>query len=118
LKATIGDILNAGEHLKGLTQLSLPAATSLKVARLARRVAEEFQLAVQERNKLIVKYGEDVEGQTKVLPTSKRWPEFVGELNSLLEQEIDLGMEQVKLPDDIEITPAALIALEPFITIE
>ena len=72
----------------------------------------------KERNKLIIKYGEDIEGQTKVLPTSKRWPEFVGELNSLLEQEIDLGMEQVKLPDDIEITPAALIALEPFITIE
>ena len=103
------------------------------MAKLANVLNDPLRIIDEMRNKLIEEYGEKNEdGQMQVKPDSEQFGKFMAEVNELMDQEVDITFEKVKLPEKIaatcdacqhnmdktiEIEPAILMALEKFIIV-
>ena len=116
MKLTNGDIFGAQQSLKQLIEYKLPVLTSYKLVKLVNKLNEQFTIIDDVREGLIKKYGGlNDKGQMSVKQGTKEWDKFIDEFNELLEQEVELVIEKVKLPDTIEIEPSVLMPLEKFI---
>ena len=118
MKLTNSEILKAREPLRRLIDQKFPVLTSYKLAKLANKLNEQLQVIDEVRQGLVRKYGvADERGQTIVAPESECFPKFLEEFNDLMAQEDEYVVEKVKLPDDFEIEPAALMALAKFVEV-
>ena len=125
MKVTNGEIWASREPLGKLAQMSLPVKTSLQVARLANRFAEQFRVIDDVRNGLIRKYGKPDEKtkQIAVAPKDKDFEKFVADFNQLMAETTELVFDKVKLPNMVDgkpfqIEPSILMALEKFVEVE
>jgi len=113
MKLKIAEILGANEALTQLGELSLPISTSVKVARLQKKVGDEAAIHLELRNNLIKKYGKlskEKQGQIEVPPN--KIAEYLGELNELLTQEVDVDWPKLTLPEEgVNVKPNVLAAL-------
>lgn len=127
IKVTITDILNGTEILQKLSNTGLRAKLAWQVSRLLKAVDKEVQEFNEARMELIKKYGEkdesgelitDEKGNCKIATTST--DTFTAELNELVESEIEINANKIKMDDleNIDFTPSEMIALEPFIDME
>jgi hypothetical protein len=134
-----GVIFTAKEPLAALLKEKFPVTASLELIKLSKAHAAKFQIIEEARNGLIQKYGDEIPngGIGLVGPNdpdgrkmSQNWVPFVKELNELFSQESELVFTKVKLPKmvtvrcdkcrhvietPLEIEPASLMALEPFV---
>ena len=133
MKLTNGDIFGSQEPLKKLIEQKFPVMVSYKLAKLVKKLDEQFKVIEEVRMGLIKKYGEtDDKGQTQVKPEGENFPKFVAEFNELMSQEVEIVVEKVKLPEKVaatcdkcnhnmdksfEIEPNILIALDKFIEV-
>jgi len=125
MKLFNGDIFTAKEPLEKLSEHKLPIKTSLAIAKMTIKLNEEFQAIEQVRQGLIRKYGEankEDPNLISVKPESENYPKFVEEVTELLEQEVEVVIKKVKLPEEVdgkplEIEPKILMALEKFIEV-
>ena len=127
------DIFLARQPLQGLANMKLPIKSAFAVAKLANVLNDPLRIIDEMRNKLIEEYGEKNEdGQMQVKTDSEQFGKFMAEVNELMDQEVDITFEKVKLPEKIaatcdacqhnmdktiEIEPAILMALEKFIIV-
>ena len=133
MKLTNADIFLSREPLSKLMEMKFPVKVSYGLAKLASKLQEQLKVIDDVRNGLIRTYGEvdkDNPQQVRVDPEGKNFAKFVEELNVLLEQEIEVVFDKVKLPEKVastcdachhnmdrplEIEPSLLMALDKFI---
>ncbi len=128
-----GEIFLAREPLQKLMEVKLPVKASYQVAKLANKFNEQLKVIDEVRNNLIRNYGEkDDKGQTVVKQESPNFQKFVEEFTELLDQEVEIIVEKIRLPEKVmstcdschhnmdrlfEIEPSILMALEKFVEI-
>lgn len=134
MRLTNGDIWGAQEPLKKLIEQRFPVMVSYKLAKLVKKLDEQFRVIEEVRVGLIKKYGEAGEkGNMSVNQDGENFPKFVEEFNELMAQEVDIKeLEKVKLPEKVastcdkchhnmdkmfEIEPNILIALDKLIEV-
>ena len=123
----MNDLLNATETLQKLSQKELKAKLALQISRILKEGEREIQNFNEVRTNLINKYGEkDSEGQLVTdendnckIPNDQV-DNFSKELNELVNMDIEINANKVKLDDleNIDFTPADMFALEPFIEMD
>jgi len=118
MKLQNGDIFMVREPLQKLIEQKFPVMVSYKLAKLVAKLNEQFKVIEDVRMGLIRRYGKaDEKGNAQVKPEDENWPKFLDEFNELLEQEVEIVFDKVKLPNDFEIEPSVLIPLEKFIEV-
>jgi len=118
VKLTNGEIWNAQEPLRKLLEQKFSVMVSYKLVKLVQKLNEQFMVIEEVRNGLIKQYGKkDKKGNISVKPGDSNWNKFIKEFNELMEQEIEIVVEKIKLPDSFEIEPSVLVPLEKFIEV-
>lgn len=126
MKLLNGEIFNAREPLQKLMEKQLPVKVSYGLAKLANKLNDQFKVIEDVRMGLIRKYGEaDKERpqQISVNPEGEKYPKFVEELTELMNQEVEVVIQKVKLPQEVDgkplqIEPNILMALMQFVEVE
>lgn len=123
IKLTLQQILNSLQALNQLGEEKLPARLSFTIARVVGKLQAEGLLFQGERQKLFVKYGEQVpprvgqaDGNQLKIPPEKI-PGFNEEMNILLGTEVELdGLGRISISAledaEIQVKPNILIALD------
>ena len=135
MKLNNGEIFTAMEPLGKLMGEKFPVKVSYGLAKLANKLSEQLKVIEEVRNGLIKTYGEadkDNPQQIKVDPQGDNFQKFVGELNELFAQEVEVVFDKIKLPEKVaatcdackhnmdkmlEIEPSVLMALEKFVEV-
>ncbi len=119
MKVTNRELLNAAQPFAELMQAKMPSKVSYEIIRLVKKLDEYLQPAETVKNNLIAQYGhEDPETLARqITPGDEGFAAFAEEYGELLGIEHDIDITMVVLPEDVEIAPVALIALEKFVTI-
>ena len=121
-----GEIFNAREPLGKLMEQKFPVKTAYGLAKMANKLNEQFNIIEQVRNGLIKTYGEADKNnpqQISVKQDGENFQKFVEEITELMNQEVEVVIEKVKLPEmvdgkPLEIEPNILMALEKFVEVE
>lgn len=122
MKLQIKDIINVitpikdGEKSKfeALLETKLPIKASYRVMRLLDKLQPELKIYENKRNELVKEFGEEQEnGEVRVVDP-KKLEEFQKKIIELLDIEVDVDFEKLKLDElgDVIIAPKDLI---PFI---
>ena len=118
MQAKNGDVWQAREPLQELLKEPWPVKTAYGLARLGRRINEQAMLIEQVRTRLITQYGvANGAGQIAVTPDSPNWANFVTCFNELMDEDADIPLDKVILPDveGLSLQPSILMALVPFV---
>jgi len=136
MKLNNGEIFASAEPLKKLLEVKLPVKSSLALARMANKLNEQLKIIEDVRNGLVRTYGkEDIKqkGQLRVDPEDENFSKFAEEFQELMNQEVEVVFDKVKLPEKViakcekceaiiekplEIEASVLMALEKFIEVE
>ena len=133
MKLTNGEIFDAQKPLGELAPQKMPVKISLAVLELKDLIKPIAGRVEELRNKLIREYGEDGikgfgvwpevlvpdpehEGRSLQEPNPK-WEPFVKDFGEVRAEEVELDFEPIALPESVELSPAALMALEKFVKI-
>lgn len=135
MKVKNGEIYQTVEPLKKLMQEKMPVRTSYGIAKLVNKLAEPLKVIEDVRSGLVKKYGkQDGAGQGwKVEVGTENFEKFTSEFTELLDQEVQIVFDKVRLPEKIaatcdachhnmdkefEIEPIILMALDKFVEIK
>ena len=134
MKLTNGEIFNAKKPLEKLLDKELPVKTSYGLAKLAHKLNSQLEVigqvvqglrktygAPDPRNPRVFNVLPEIEGEgedgKKTTEPNPSYEKFNEEINELMAQEVELVIEEVTLPDTLEIEPSVLMALEKFIKV-
>jgi hypothetical protein len=116
---TIGQLLDCKPGMEKLMQASVPAATALRIARLAQKVNPEHKTAHEEYVKLFERFGSrDASGNIQV--PERNMEAFRRELEPFLATEVTIHLDRIPFVaiDHVSMTPGELASIEPFLLIE
>ena len=123
MKVTLKDIVESQEVMRTLSSKQLRGRVAFKVARLLKKLEAELTTFNDTRIKLIETYAKKDDEGNFVTNEKNEYQfdadnanKFVEEINKLLLEEIDIDANPI-LVDEIEeldFTPAEIVALEPF----
>lgn len=124
MKVTNGDMFGAVQAFQEIVKIELPAKTSWMLVKLASKVEARCKSIEKVRTGLVLKYGKlnEETRQTEIKPDSESWSDFVAGYNELMEQEDEIDMEKIKIPEEVNgkpvmVTASTLAALEKFIEV-
>lgn len=125
MKLLNGEIFNTKEPLQTLMAQKLPVKVSYGLAKMANKLNEQIKVIDEVRIGLIKRYGEadkDNPQQLVVKTDSENYPKFVEEMTELMSQEVEVVIDKVKLPEQVddkpfEIEASVLMALEKFVEV-
>ena len=108
-----------------LMGLSVPARVGVQVARLVKKLTAEIALLDQERDKLIIKYGEINEVGAPVIygygnpdhPVSPGLEDYAREYSDLMSGEVDIEFNKLQLPGEAVVSVPLLLAFEDFLEV-
>ena len=109
--------------MRSLSSKPLRGRAAFKVARLLKKLEGELTTFNETRVKLIENYAKkDEEGQyvlndhNEYQFDAEKAQEFVGEINKLLNEEVQVEANPILLEEieEIDFTPAEMAVLEPF----
>lgn len=124
IEVTIKNILNNIKTFQQLSEESLPIKTAFCIARLIRELDKENAVFEDCRKKIIEKYAEKTETneiktdlRDNIIIQKEYLEEFNKEILDLLETVVNINAEKIELDniENIKLTPAQAIALEPFL---
>ena len=124
IELKVGELVNSTEALQKLSQKELKAKLAWQVSKLLKAADKELQEFNETRMNLIKKYGEkdengelitDDKGNCKI--PEEVTIDFSNELNDLVEAEIEINANKIKIDDleNIDFTPNEMNILEVFI---
>jgi hypothetical protein len=128
MKVTNGDIFGAKDAMAKVLNLDLPARTSLQLVKLGSALNKMLEDIEVVRVKLVQKYGvqDPKTGDFKVAPTismpapdtgepqvipNPEWPGFSKEYQDLMDQEEEIAMEKVQIPEEVNGKPVIISAM-------
>lgn len=121
MRVSNGDIWQARESIGDLLKEKLPVKTAYWLAKLGRKVSEHVRDIEAVRVKLIHEYGtKDEQGNVRIPAESPELAKFLAAFGELMDETVEIeGIDRITLPTDngLTITPAALMALEPFVEV-
>lgn len=115
---TIAQILDCKPGIERLLQATVPAATALRIARLAQKITAEHKTAYEEYTKLFERYGtRDSAGNIKV--TEARMEEFRQELDPFLATEVNVEVDRIPLEgiEQVAMTAGEIASIEVFLLV-
>ena len=120
----LGELKNAENALKNLAELKLEYDIEVDVCltNIFESVAKEFEKMEKFKNKLIEKFGDEIEkdGQKikQITTESSKWDKFVKNYNKLMNMEINLDVTQLdkSILTGSKISKQDLKSLEKFFT--
>ena len=123
MTVTISDILNANSVLTKILTFEFSAKQSFMIGRLLRVLSSESEAYEKTRQEMIKKYAEvDENNQIIIFEDSVKIREgemenFQKEITELHSAELNIDAKPIPLDwlEDLPLTPAEMIALEPFI---
>jgi len=122
MKILLKDLIAAREGLAKVLSQDLPIKTSYRLSKVVKAVNGELKNFDEKKNELVIKYGtKDEKGGFQVKPSDKGFGEFAKCVESLINLEIDLPIEQVSLSledSDIKLSAIDLSNIEQFVKIE
>lgn len=123
IQTNLATVIGSMEAIKKLLDNPIKGKTAYKIAKLVKKMEEEYALFNESRLKLLNKYavkdegGQPVveNGNYKVLPESIA--NFNQEIAELLDAEVSFDLEPISLEEigDIEFTPAEMLMIDSFI---
>jgi hypothetical protein len=116
MKLTLGQLKNSEAALVALSNCTLPINIAYRISKALKVIASELTNLEETRQKLVQKYG--VENEGSVVVTEENLNMFVEELNPLLQEEIEIPLEPIKvesLPESVNLSPIQLSQLSFFI---
>lgn len=127
IQVKIIQLVNSVDMLQKLSQQDFTAKLAWQVARLLKAAQAEIQSFNEARMTLINKYGAkdengqlitDEAGNCKIDDTAVT--EFSQQLNDLLETQIEINANKIKMEDltEVKFTPNEIGLLEPFLIID
>ncbi len=122
MQVTNGDIWQARGALQTLLSEKWPVKTAYWLAKLARKLNDQYGVVDEVRVKLVRQYGTESNGQFSIAPDSPQWEQFATEMNELMLVEVEIPIEKIVLPtsdkpDAPQVQPATLMALDPFVEV-
>ena len=118
MKLTNGEIYSAKEPLQKLATERFPVKVSYALAKIVATLDGPLGLIEQVREKLIRSYGAvSPDDPTQIAVTPENIPQFAAEVGELMQQEVELDIEPVTLPETLEIEPSVLFALGKFVRV-
>ena len=121
MKLINAEIYNTKEEMRKLLRIKMPVKTSYELVKTVRALSEPIAIIDQVRDGLIEHYGEKDEtrpGGAKITPDMAGFSGFAEEFGQLMEKEVELDIDVVKIPTNIEIEPIVLLALDKFIELD
>ena len=119
MKLSYKEIIEAQGALKNLQNKPIPIKQGLVMARLIRKLTELMNDFAVVRDGLKTRYGIEYERSGEITKfisaTEGNAQRFTNELNELLNQEIEVVITAITLPDSLEVEPSVLVPLEKFI---
>jgi single-stranded DNA-specific DHH superfamily exonuclease len=115
---TIAQILDCKPGMEKLLQATVPAATALRIARLAQKITAEHKTAYEEYTKLFERYGtRDSAGNIQV--TEARMEEFRQELDPFLATEVNVEVDRIPLEgiEQVAMTAGEIASIEVFLLV-
>jgi single-stranded DNA-specific DHH superfamily exonuclease len=115
---TIAQILDCKPGIERLLQATVPAATALRIARLAQKITAEHKTASEEYTKLFERYGtRDSAGNIQV--TEARMEEFRQELDPFLATEVNVEVDRIPLEgiEQVAMTAGEIASIEVFLLV-
>lgn len=119
----LSTIITSADVLQYLSNSAIKGRTAYKVAKILKRVDEEFALFNDARNSLINEYaikGEDgtptiTEGNYNILP--ERVNDFNNEITKLMDTDVHMDVEKLRLEEieNIDFTPQQMLLITDFI---
>ena len=120
MKLTNAEIFNTKESMQKLLRVKMPVKTSMELVKMVRLLSGLHADITQIRDGLIEHYGEIDKNQSagaRITPEMAGWAEFAKEFGELMEKEVEVDINIVKIPATIDIEPYVMIALEKFVEI-
>lgn len=121
IKLNNAHILIAEESLNLFITAPLPIDVAFKMKKILQEYNPKLITAKTKRLELFQKYGEKTSDGFQILEEHKE--EFDKEIQSLVEEEVELNVEPCKtktswLPTSLHLSPEQLSILEPFLLLE
>ena len=131
IKVTNRELADSMQFIGMLSSMKWPVLVGLEIATLVSSLREPARIIDEVHNSLVDRYGQKQEsGEMAVImpqdpgrrPLSTEWEKFRSEHKKLMAQEVELSIEKIKIPQEIDgkplqIEPSILIALEKFIDV-
>lgn len=119
MKCKLSEMLNASEALKKVAAISLPAKTSYRLMRLAKKFDSEIKTFDAKRFELLKKYGEETaekKGYYQIKPENVEV--FSKEMEGVVSEEVELDYEPITLDmfGEAKLSAIELLNLDAFIT--
>lgn len=136
MKITNGEIFDIQKPLGELAPQKMPVKTSLAVLKLRELTQPIVGMVEEMRRKLIQEYGgpsptnpQEISVQPTILvpdpehegrmlqEVNPKHEQFVKDFGEVRTAEVELDFEPIALPESVELSPAALMALEKFVKV-
>ena len=121
MKVANRELKESVEPMRKLLALKLPIKASMALVKLAKQLKPQEEYIQTISDKLITDHGEPhptQQGGFQINEGCPGFPKFCEELGVLMDEEVEIDFEVVTLPDNIEIEPYVLMALEKFVTLD
>lgn len=125
IELKLKEMLDSISVLRELAQKQLKGRVAYRVAKLLKKVEEEFTLFNDSRQKVVDTYGErDENGNLAINPetneyvfSDENFKLVTDEINAILDNTVTINANKLQLTDieDLDFTPAEMVALTPFI---
>jgi len=120
MKLTNADLENINKPLDSLSKEKFPATVALSLIKALKEIAGHMVDYGKVRDTLITRYGPEKDGKPtgSINPQDPNWSEFAKEYAELLEVEVEVNIDIIKIPGaDLKISPEHLMKLEKVIEI-
>lgn len=114
MKIKLQEIISQTENIKSLLQNKLPVKIAYRLNKLSGKIDHELKTYTETKNGLVIEYGEKQENGDIKVTDPEKLVEFHTKHNELIEMDVELDFEKLKIEDlgDITLSPNEII---PFI---
>ena len=112
---TPNQIVTARAAIQELSRVVLPYKTARQVARLKRRIDEEFEVVTSMEKAIVEEFGGSMEGLRRKFPDESTAVAFDEKMRLYMEEETEIKLPTVdlsKYAENIRISPATIDALD------
>ena len=111
----LGELVASFNALNNLSQGKMKAKQAYRLSRVLMEASSHYESFNDIREKAVAKFGKKNEdGNYEVDPKSKDFKKFDAEMSALLDEEVDMKFDRIKLSEigNIEVTVADMVALD------
>jgi len=118
IKVKLGTLKNAENSLRTILTAPMPIATSYKLSKVMDKIGEELTRLETTRVELVQKHGEANDSGNLQVTDPDKLQEFHKEYSDLLEAEVSLEIEPIKVTDlgNVQLSAVDIKHLQSFIT--